>query len=217
MIPLPARAAYGNMEILERAISFHEGIRTRRSVRHFSSRPVDGRVIEECVRAAGTAPSGANLQPWQFVIVSDPSVKLRIRQAAEAEEREFYSRRAPKEWLDALEPLGTDENKPFLEIAPFLIAVFVKKHEPLPDGRMRKNYYAMESAGIAVGFLLAALHHAGLATLTHTPSPMDFLGAILDRPAHEKPFLLIVTGHPDDNATVPDIFRKPFEDICVTV
>ena len=217
MIPLPSRAAYSDAEMLERAIAFHESIQTRRTVRHFSGRPVDRRVIEQCIRAAGTAPSGANLQPWQFVLVSEPSVKRRIREAAEAEEREFYSRRAPKEWLDALAPLGTDQNKPFLEIAPYLIAVFVKKQEPLPGGKMRKNYYAIESAGIAAGFLLTALHHAGLATLTHTPSPMDFLGTILGRPTHEKPFLLIVTGHPDTNATVPDIQRKPLEEICETV
>ncbi|CAN5717870.1 nitroreductase family protein [soil metagenome] len=186
----------------------------RRTVREFSSRAVPREVIESCLLAAGSAPSGANLQPWHFVAIADPDVKHEIRLAAEEEEREFYQHRAPAAWLEALAPLGTDSQKPFLEIAPWLIAVFSQPYRVLPDGTRRKHYYATESVGIATGFLVAAIHHAGLVALTHTPSPMAFLNRILNRPAHEKPFLLLVLGHPADGATVPDIDRKSLTEIA---
>ena len=195
-------------EMKKRASSFYTDVSRRRTVRDFSDRPVPLEIIEDCLRAAGTAPSGANLQPWHFVIVSDPDVKHRIRIAAEKEEEEFYSKRAPQEWLDALAPLGTDEHKPFLETAPILIAIFAQSYGLLPDGRKVKHYYAMESIGIATGILITALHHAGLATLTHTPSPMNFLNQILDRPSNERPFLLLVVGYPAENAKVPVIEKK---------
>jgi nitroreductase len=184
-------------------------MRTRRSVRHFSNRPVDRAVIEACVAAAATAPSGANKQPWRFVAVADPALKRRIREAAEAEERAFYAQRAPAEWLADLAPLETTPDKPFLEVAPWLIVVF--RLAQGDDGGA--VYYAQESVGIACGLLLAALHHAGLATLTHTPSPMAFLGPVLGRPAHERPFLLIPVGYAAADCRVPDIARKPLEEI----
>lgn len=212
-VPLPPRTTPDDPELLRRISEFARTMSQRRTVRNFSDRPVDRAVIEQAIRAAGSAPSGANLQPWHFVAVSDPAVKQRIRRAAEVEERDFYSRRAPKEWLEALAPLGTDADKPFLEIAPWLIAVFIQKHGFLPDGRIGKHYYALESVGIATGLLITALHVAGLATLTHTPSPMDFLNEILGRPDHERPFLLLVVGHPAPDARVPDIQRKPLADI----
>jgi nitroreductase len=199
--------------MLRRAIEFHAEVARRRTVREYSDRPVPRRLIAECLAAAGSAPSGANLQPWHFVAVSDPEIKARIRKGAEAEEREFYSHRAPPEWLAALEPIGTDEHKPFLESAPWLIAVFVQKHGLGSGGRRTPHYYATESVGIATGILVTALHHAGLATLTHTPSPMGFLNEILGRPANERPFLLLVTGYPASDPWVPDISRKPLEDI----
>jgi nitroreductase len=214
LIPLTSYREYPVEEMRARAAAFYEEVRSRRSVRHFSDRPVPREVIEGCLRAAGTAPSGANRQPWRFVVVADPAVKRRIRAAAEAEEREFYGRRAPKEWLEALAPLGTDEHKPFLETAPYLIAIFAERYGIRADGSRVSNYYVMESVGIATGFLIAALHHAGLATLTHTPSPMGFLNAILGRPANEKPFLLLVAGYPAPNALVPDIARKPLHEIA---
>jgi nitroreductase len=204
-------------DMLDRAISFREEMQRRRTVRHFSNRPVPREIIEECLLAAGTAPNGANLQPWQFVVVSDPRVKHEIRIAAEQEEEEFYHRRAPQEWLDALAPLGTDEHKDFLDVAPYLIAIFGKTHSTLPDGRRVKNYYVNESVGIATGFLVAALHHARLVSLTHTPSPMGFLNAILNRPADEKPFLLLVTGYPAEDAQVPVIMKKPLEEIVTFI
>jgi nitroreductase len=200
-----------------RAADFLAELQRRRTVRAFSSRPIPREIIETCLRAAGTAPNGANLQPWHFVAVSDPDAKRKIRAAAEQEERDFYERRAPREWLAALEPLGTDARKPFLETAPYIIAIFYKNFDLLPDGRRVKNYYAQESVGIATGFLIAALHHAGLATLTHTPSPMAFLNQILARPANEHPFLLLVVGYPADDARVPDIGKKPLEDIATFV
>jgi nitroreductase len=200
--------------MLARAKEFHAEIARRRTVREFSSRPVDREIVEECLRAAGTAPSGANLQPWHFAVVSDPALKREIRLAAEAEEREFYAHRAPPEWLAALEPLGTDSDKPFLETAPYLIAVFVQPYSIDADGRTVKHYYAAESVGLAAGFLVAALHYAGLATLTHTPSPMGFLNRILGRPAHERPMLLLVVGYPAEDARVPDIRRKPLAEIA---
>ena len=201
-------------EMKARARAFHEEIQRRRTVREFSPRTVPREVIEDCLRAAGTAPSGANLQPWHFVVVTDPETKKKIREAAEVEEREFYSGKAPQEWLDALAPLGTDEDKGYLEVAPCLIAVFARNYALLEDGRKVKNYYVTESVGISLGFLIAALHHAGLATLTHTPSPMGFLSTVLDRPANERAYLLLVAGYPADGARVPDITRKPLEEIA---
>jgi iodotyrosine deiodinase len=204
-----------------RVRSFLEAVRRRRTVRHFSAEPVPLDVIDAAIEAAGTAPSGANRQPWTFVLVTDAAVKRRIREAAETEEREFYERRAPEEWLAALAPLGTDWRKPFLETAPCLIVVFSRDYDPvrLADGteRRAKNYYVQESVGIAVGVLLTALHLAGLATLTHTPSPMGFLREILGRPRHERPYLLIPTGYPDTAAQVPDISRKTLDEIRQTI
>ncbi|MBW3554686.1 MAG: nitroreductase family protein [Gemmatimonadetes bacterium] len=201
-------------EMRRRATEIADELRLRRTVRDFSDRPVPREIIERCIWAAGSAPSGANMQPWHFVVVSDPVVKTRIREGAESEEREFYRDRAPREWLDALAPLGTDENKPFLETAPYLIAIFAERYGRLPDGRKVKHYYVVESVVIATGMLIAALHHAGLATLTHTPSPMEFLNDVLGRPANEKPFLLLVTGYPAAAARVPEITKKPLDEIA---
>jgi iodotyrosine deiodinase len=190
-------------EMRRRVAEFHEEVRRRRSVRDFSPRPIPRDIVERALLAAGTAPSGANMQPWHFVAVADPELKRRIREGAEEEERAFYHGRAPREWLDALAPLGTDEHKPFLEVAPWVIVVFAQSYSVLPEGRKVKSYYVQESVGIAVGLLLAALHHAGLATLTHTPSPMGFLNEILGRPANERPYLVLVTGYPAEGARVP--------------
>lgn len=201
-------------EMRERARAFAHDLARRRTVREFSDRPVPREVIEDCLRAAGSAPSGANLQPWLFVVVTDPAIKRTIRVEAEREEREFYERRAPREWLEALAPLGTDADKPFLETAPVLIAIFARKHGETPSGARVKNYYVTESVGIATGFLIAALHHAGLVTLTHTPSPMGFLNGILGVDADAKPAILLVVGHPAEGCTVPVIVRKPLERIA---
>lgn len=206
-IPLNFRE-YPVPEMQRRATEFCADIRRRRTVRDFSDRPVPRDIIDSCLQAAASAPSGANLQPWHFVVISDPAVKHGVREAAEYEEREFYTSRATREWLHDLAPLGTDWEKPFLDTAPYLIAVFAESHRVLPDGSKAKNYYVSESVGIACGLLIAALHHAGLATLTHTPSPMGFLNNILGRPAHERPFVLLVTGYPAEDARVPDITRK---------
>lgn len=195
-------------EMRRRLNEFYSDINRRRTVRDFSDRPVPRDIIETALMAANTAPSGANLQPWHFAVVSGAETKRKIRLAAEAEEREFYAHRASEEWLAALEPLGTDDNKPFLETAPYLIGVFLQKFGELPDGRKVKHYYPAESTGLATGILITALHVAGLATLTHTPSPMKFLNEILGRPKSERPFLLLVVGYPADNARVPDIRRK---------
>lgn len=195
-------------QMLAAARKFRQHIATRRTIRDFSDRPVDREVIRQCVLAAGQAPSGANMQPWHFEAVGDPELKRRIRAAAEAEEREFYQGRASDEWLEALAPLGTDADKPFLETAPWLIVIFEQRHGYDQEGRKVRYYYTKESVGLAAGFLIAALHAAGLATLTHTPSPMGFLNRILERPAHEKPFLLLVAGHAAPDATVPNIVRK---------
>jgi nitroreductase len=215
-MPLAFRE-YPMAEMRRRARSFYEEINRRRTVREFDLRPVPREIVEDCLRAAGTAPSGANLQPWHFVAVSDPAVKRRIREAAEAEERIFYQERAPAEWLAALAPLGTDEHKPFLEIAPWLIVTFARQYDIRPDGRRIKHYYVQESVGIAIGTLIAAVHHAGLVSLTHTPSPMRFLNTILGRPSNEKPFLILVVGYPAPDARVPDICRKPLTDIATFV
>ena len=210
--PLCGYREYPIEEMRERLRDFYADVNRRRTVRDFSNRPVPRDIIETALAAAGTAPSGANLQPWHFVVVSGPETKNKIRVAAEAEEREFYEHRASAEWLAALEPLGTDSNKSFLETAPYLIAVFLQKFGKLPDGRKVKHYYPVESTGLATGILITALHHAGLATLTHTPSPMKFLNEILGRPTSERPFLLLVVGYPADDAEVPDIGRKPLEE-----
>ena len=199
-------------EMRERLDEFYTEVSRRRTVREFADRPVPRDIIESALKAAGTAPSGANLQPWHFVVVSGAETKKKIRAAAEVEEKEFYEHRASPEWLAALEPLGTDSNKPFLETAPYLIAVFLQKFGELPDGRKVKHYYPVESTGLATGILITALHHAGLATLTHTPSPMKFLNEILGRPKSERPFLLLVVGYPADGARVPDIGRKALEE-----
>ncbi len=196
---------------LARAQAFARDMHRRRSVRDFAPTPVSRELIEACLRAAGSAPSGANQQPWRFVAVQDASVKHRIRVAAEEEEREFYSHRAPEEWLQALAPLGTDADKPFLETAPWLIAVFYERTGVGPDGEKQKRYYPHESTGIACGMLVTALHLAGLATLTHTPSPMAFLNEILGRPKNEMPYLLLVAGHPAEGCRVPAIERLPLE------
>lgn len=204
----------GEEEMADRARALRRLLQARRTVRDFSAEPAPREVIAQCLLTAGSAPSGANRQPWHFAVVSDPDLKRRIREGAEAEEREFYAGRAPKDWLDALAPLGTDADKPFLETAPFLIVIFAEKYQVDGDGAKRKNYYVTESAGIAAGFLIAALHNAGLATLTHTPAPMRFLNDILGRPASERPLMILVTGYPKDGARVPAIARKGLGEIA---
>lgn len=216
-IPYSSYQEYPPEEMQERAKTFREELQRRRTIRTFSTRPVPREIIEECIRAAGTAPSGANMQPWRFVVVSDSEVKKQIREGAEKEEREFYERRAPEEWLEALAPLGTDWRKPFLEEAPYLIVIFGLSNTILPDGTKRKNYYVSESVGIATGMLITALHHAGLATLTHTPSPMAFLNKILKRPANERPFLVLVVGYPAEGTTVPAISKKSLDEIATFI
>jgi iodotyrosine deiodinase len=201
--PLGSYREYPQGEMRERAERFHAEMSRRRTVRDFSPRSVDREVIESCLLAAGTAPSGANLQPWHFTVITDQAVKRQIREAAEIEEKEFYDGRAPAAWLEALAPLGTDAHKPFLETAPVLIAIFAQRYGRLPDGRKVKHYYVPESVGIATGFLIAGLHRSGLATLTHTPSPMNFLSRICGRPEHEKPYLLLVVGYPVTGCKVP--------------
>ena len=213
-VPLSGYVEYTESEMEERAHAFLEELRRRRTVRDFSDRPVPRNVIETCILAAGTAPNGANHQPWHFAVVADPEVKKTIREAAEEEEKEFYSGRAPKEWLKALEPLGTNEEKPFLERAPYLIVIFGESYAVGEDGNKGKNYYVMESVGIATGMLITAIHRAGLVSLTHTPSPMGFLNEILGRPKNERAFLILVVGYPETDATVPDIEKKPLEQIC---
>lgn len=202
-------------EMAARAAQFYEEVNRRRTTRYFSERPVPRGVIETCLLAAGTAPSGANHQPWHFTVIESADIKARVREAAEEEERVFYQQKAPQEWLDALAPLGTDEEKPFLETAPYLIAIFSQKRGGPNPGDMKKNYYINESVGIATGILITALHHAGLATLTHTPAPMNFLNDICGRPESEKPFLILVVGYPAPDATVPVAgkVKKPLEQI----
>ena len=211
-VPLQTWDEHPVDEMRRRATEFFAEVDRRRTVREFSDRPVPRDIIENALRAAGTAPSGANLQPWHFSVVSGAKTKKMIRDAAEVEEKEFYEHRASAEWLAALEPLGTDSDKPFLEIAPYLIIVFLQKYGKLPDGRKVKHYYPVESTGIATGILITALHMAGLVCLTHTPSPMKFLNNILDRPVSDRPFLLLVTGYPADDAMVPDISRKSLDE-----
>ncbi|MCP5052441.1 MAG: nitroreductase family protein [bacterium] len=206
---------YSQEEQLERARSFYRFMDTRRSVRDFSPAPVPRELVELAIKTASTAPSGAHRQPWCFVAVNDPDIKCQIRAAAEKEEQESYENRMSEEWLDALRPLGTNANKPYLETVPWLVVLFEETQGIDKDGNPRKNYYVKESVGIAAGMFIAALHNMGLATLTHTPSPMRFLSHILGRPKNERPFILFPIGYPAENAQVPDIKRKPLEDISL--
>ena len=201
-------------EMQQRAREFYELIKQRRTVREFSDKPIPDEIIENCLLAAGTTPNGANKQPWHFVVVKDSSIKKQIREAAEEEEREFYNRRAPEDWLEDLKPFATNEHKPFLEKAPVLIGIFSQAYHINESGEKEKHYYVKESVGIATGMLIMALHNAGLATLTHTPSPMGFLTKIMQRPAHEKPFLLLVAGYPEKDVEVPDISKKSLKEIA---
>jgi len=214
-VELPDRVDMDDAEMLAAARAFYDKMKRRHTVRDFSPRPVERAVIEECVRTAGTAPSGANHQPWHFVAISNPEFKHKVRLAAEEEERKFYEGGAGDEWLKALEPIGTNDKKPHLDIAPWLIIVFAQRWGHFDDGTRFKNYYVPESVNIATGFLLAALHHAGLVTLTHTPNPMKFLNGLLDRPASEKPTMIIAVGHPAVDAKVPSVakIKKPLEEI----
>lgn len=216
-IPLDDYEEYPPEEMRKRAREFYQDLKRRRTVREFSSRDVPSEIIEDCLLAAGTAPNGANKQPWHFVVVEDQNMKKKIRKAAEEEEKEFYERRATDEWLEALEPLGTDEHKPFLEEAPYLIAIFAEKYGLAEDGEKTRNYYVKESVGIATGMLITALHQAGLASLTHTPSPMGFLNELLGRPSNETPFLLLVVGYPKEGVKVPDISKKSLDEISTFV
>ena len=213
-IPLAGYQSYPAAEMERRAAEFYAQVRRRRTVRDFSDRPVPRAVIEQALLAAGTAPNGANLQPWHFVVISDPALKRQIRLEAEKEEERFYQERAPQEWLEALAPLGTDARKPFLETAPYLIAIFAQNYSLTENGKRVKNYYVTESVGIATGLLITAIHQAGLASLTHTPSPMGFLNQILNRPSNERPFLLLVVGYPAEAAQVPDIGKKSLAEIA---
>jgi len=214
-IPLPDRADMDDDEMRAAALAFFDHMRTRHSVRDYCDRPVARAVIETCIRTAGTAPSGANHQPWHFVAIADPALKQRIRSQAEEEERRFYAGGGGDEWISALEPIGTNAEKPHLTIAPWLIVVFAQRWGEFDDGTRYKNYYVPESVNIATGFLLAALHHAGLVTLTHTPNPMKFLNSALGRPASEKPTMIIAAGHPAKDATVPGVakVKKPLDAI----
>lgn len=214
LIPLSDDHQLPERQMKARASSFYCEMRKRRSVRSFSDRPVPRQVIEDCLRAAGTAPSGANMQPWHFVAVENPAVKREIREAAEQAEREFYNRRATEEFLDALAPLGTDASKPFLETAPCLVAVFVQRYGLTAEGEKVRHYYPTESVGIAAGLLITAIHHAGLVALPYTPSPMDFLNEILKRPDNERAMLILVVGYPAEDTMVPDISKKPLDEIA---
>lgn len=212
-IPLEGYHELTDEEMMRRAEDFYCSMRTRRSVREFSDRPVPREVIEYCLKTAGSAPNGANLQPWHFVVVSDPQLKRAIREGAEAEEREFYSHRATPQWLAALAPLGTDENKPFLETAPYLIVIFAQSYAINGEGKRIRHYYVQESVGIATGLLITAVHNAGLVSLTHTPSPMGFLNEILGRPQNERPYLILVVGYPAEDVQVPAISKKSLAEI----
>lgn len=214
-IDLPDRSEMSDAQMLAAAKGFYDHIKRRHTVRDYAPRPVDRAVIEECIRAAGTAPSGANHQPWHFVAIANPAFKKRIRDAAEEEERRFYEGGAGDEWLKALEPIGTNDHKPHLEEAPWLIVVFAQRWGHFDDGTRFKNYYVPESTGIACGFLLTALHTAGLVCLTHTPNPMRFLNGMLGRPESEKPIMIIAVGHPAEGAQVPRVakMKKPLAEI----
>ncbi len=213
-IPLPDYVQPSEEEMKERAAAFYTEMQKRRSVRLFSDRPIPQGVIQDCLRTAGTAPSGANMQPWHFVVVENPAIKREIRQAAEHVERKFYNRHATEEFLNVLAPLGTDAGKPFLETSPCLIAVFVQRYGLTAEGEKVRHYYPIESVAIATGLLIAAVHHAGLAALPYTPNPMGFLNKILKRPENERPMLILVVGYPAEDATVPNIHRKPFHEIA---
>jgi nitroreductase len=204
---------YDTADMQQQAADFYDAMRTRRSIRDFSAKPVPIEIIKNCIRTAGSAPSGANRQPWHFAVVTSAAIKKQIREGAELEEQEFYSTRAPLDWLEALAPLGTDAQKPFLETAPCLIVIFGQKYAQDANGKKQKNYYVTESVSIATGLLIAALHHAGLSTLTHTPSPMKFLNKILERPDTEKPLMILVAGYAARHVRVPDITRKSLEQI----
>ena len=208
---------YPESEMAQRARDFYLEMDRRRTVREYEPTPVPAEVVRDAIRTASTAPSGAHKQPWTFAMVGDSEIKAKIREAAEIEEKENYQRRMPESWLQDLAPLGTDEHKPFLTICPWLVVVFAQAWSPGDDGDKKKHYYVNESVGIATGMLLAALHHAGLATLTHTPSPMGFLQKILGRPEHERAYMLIAVGYPKEGCEVPDLERKPFEEIAIEV
>lgn len=214
MIPLEGYERRADELMIDRSLEFLQQARTRRTVREYSSDPVADEVVANCLKTGMTAPSGANQQPWTFVWVQDADIRKQIREAAEAEEREFYGGRAPEEWLDALQPFNTDDHKPFLETAPVLVVVFAEAWKNV-DGEKKKNYYVSESVGIATGFLIAAMHNAGLATLTHTPSPMKFLNSILGRPDNERPYVVLVAGHPASDCQVPAITKRDFEDVVI--
>jgi iodotyrosine deiodinase len=216
-IPLTSYREYPPEEMKRRAAVFRAEMQRRRSVRAFSNRPVAREVIEDCLLAAGSAPSGANQQPWSFVVVGDPEIKRRIREASEKEEYEFYHGKAPQEWLDAVSVLGTDDRKPFLEEAPYLIVIFAQTYGLEPDGRKVKHYYVRHSVGIAAGMLIAAIHSAGLVALPYTPANMGFLSRILNRPENEQPFLVLVVGYPAENVKIPDITRKKLQEIATFV
>lgn len=213
-VPFSHPKQFSEQETIAQSKSVWESFDGRRTVREYSSRPVPQEVIENCIRAASTAPSGAHKQPWHFAVVSDPNKKRAIRLAAEEEEKAFYGGKAPEDWIEALKPFGTNEDKPFLEIAPYLIGIFARNYDLLDNGTRSKNYYVSESVGIAAGMLIAALHESGLSTLTHTPSPMGFLNEIMERPSHERALILLVVGYPAENAMVPDIKRKELKEIA---
>lgn len=215
-VSLPDRFDFTDEEACEEALAFYERMKKRHSVRDFSDQPVPRSLIEDCIRTAGSAPSGANHQPWHFVAVANPAAKHEIRLAAEEEEKAFYAGGASDEWIKALEPIGTTHEKPHLDIAPWLIVIFAQRWGYFDDGTKYKNYYVSESVGIATGFLIAALHHAGLATLTHTPNPMKFLNGLCGRPDHEKPVMILATGRPAHDATVPSVakIKKPLGEIA---
>jgi len=217
VVPLAQYQEYPVDEMKQRAAGFYADIRRRRTVRDFSDRPVPREIIENCLLAAGTAPNGANQQPWHFVVVSDPAIKRQICEAAEKEEQAFYGGRAPDEWLESLSHLGTDEHKPFLKTAPYLIVIFAQNYALKEDGSRAKHYYVTESVGIATGMLITAVHNAGLVSLTHTPSPMNFLSEVLNRPANERAFLILVVGYPTDHVEVPDISKKSLDEIATFV
>ena len=216
-LPLTDYCKFPEAEMKKRASEFYLEMRRRRTVRNFSDQPVDRNIIEDCLRTAGTAPSGANQQPWSFIVVSELTVKRRIREAAEKIEKEFYSNEATRKWTDALKHLGTVPRKPFLEIAPYLIVIFSQRYSYSANGKKTKHYYVSASVGIATGMLITALHHAGLVTLTYTPSSMRFLNKILSRPSNEKPFMILVVGYPSETALVPAIQKKALEDISVFI
>ncbi len=218
-LPLPDRNTLADEAMADATIEFHQHMARRHSIREFSDKPVSREIIETCVKTAGTAPSGANHQPWHFVAVSDPVIKKQIRLAAEEEEKAFYAGGGGDEWIKALEPIGTGPEKPHLEIAPWLIVIFAQRFGEFEDGTRYKNYYVNESVGIATGFLIAAIHNAGLVTLTHTPNPMKFLNGVLNRPSSEKPVMILPVGHPADNATVPAVakIKKPLDEILTVL